>query len=390
MPGRSTTGAILSAMHDWHEHLDKGADVQAIFFDLQKAFDSVPHGPLIDKLISLNVPTVLVSWISSYLYNRKQQVGVCGVNSDPVNVISGVPQGSVLGPLLFLIYIDGLTSIPLNGGSLVIFADDLLLHRTIYCAEDTLALQEDVDSLANWITVHQLTLNVRKFKSLLVSRKHSYLSGQSIMVSGQVLEKVESYKYLGVVINSTLTWSNHISRVCSRARQQLGLLYRQFYGDSSTSTLKALYITQVRPHLEYAIPVWDPHLSKDVDALESVQRFASKVCTKKWRDVSYEERLKMLNIDTLQSRRSQLKLCYLYKILNGQAYFKNSPLTLFSSVYNTRSHNLTLNVPFTHSVSSFNSFFCRTARMWNQLPFDVVSSYTFLSFKKALCNHTSV
>ena len=388
MPGRSTTGAILSAMHDWHEHLDKGADVQAIFFDLQKAFDSVPHGPLIDKLISLNVPTALVSWISSYLYNRKQQVGVCGVNSDPVNVISGVPQGSVLGPLLFLIYIDGLTSIPLNGGSLVIFADDLLLHRVIYCAEDTLALQKDVDSLANWITFHHLTLNVRKCKSLLVSRKHSYLSGQSIYVFGQVLEKVESYKYLGVVINSTLTWSDHISRVCSRARQQLGLLYRQFYRDSSTSTLKALYITQVRPHLEYSTPVWDPHLSKDINALESVQRFASKVCTKKWRDVSYDERLKLLNIDTLQSRRSQLKLCYLYKIINGQAYFMNSPLSLFSSVHDTRSHNLTLNVPFTRSVSSFNSFFCRTTRMWNQLPFEVVSSHTFLSFKKALCNHT--
>ena len=82
MPGRSTTGAILSAIHDWYGHLDKGADVQAIFFDLQKAFDSVPHGPLIDKLISLNIPTVLISWISSYLYNRKQQVGVSGVNSD--------------------------------------------------------------------------------------------------------------------------------------------------------------------------------------------------------------------------------------------------------------------------------------------------------------------
>ena len=177
MPGRSTTGAILSAIHDWHGHLDKGAHVQAVFFDLQKAFNSVPHGPLIDKLISLNIPTVPVSWISSYLYNRKQQVGVSGVNSDPT---SGVPQGSVLGPLLFLIYADGLTSIPLNGGSLVIFADDMLLHKVIYGAEDFLALQEDVDSLANWINVHHLTLNVQKCKSLLVSRKHSHLSGQPV------------------------------------------------------------------------------------------------------------------------------------------------------------------------------------------------------------------
>ena len=103
-------------------------------------------------------------------------MGVSGVNSDPMNVMSGVPQGSVLGPLLFLIYIDGLTSLPLNGGSLVIFADDLLLHKVIHCAEDFLALQEDVDSLADWIRDHYLTLNVRKCKSLLVSRKHSHLS----------------------------------------------------------------------------------------------------------------------------------------------------------------------------------------------------------------------
>ena len=146
--GRSTTGAILSAIHDWQGHLDKGADVQTFFFDLQKAFGSVPHGQLINKLISLNVPTPLISWITSYLYNRKQQVVVSGANSNPVIVTSGVPQGSVLGPFLFLIIIiDGLTNIPLSGGSLVLFADDLLLHKVIHTTYDFQALQEDVNSM---------------------------------------------------------------------------------------------------------------------------------------------------------------------------------------------------------------------------------------------------
>ena len=387
LPGRSTTGAILSAIQDWQGHLDKGADVQAVFFDLQKAFDSVPHGQLINKLISLNVPTPLISWITSYLYNRKQQVAVSGANSNPVTVTSGVPQGSVLGPFLFLIYVDGLTNIPLSGGSLVLFADDLLLHKVIHTTYDFQALQEDVNSLTKWIGDHNLSLNVRKCKSLLVSRKHTFLSGQSVQIGDESLEKVQSYKYLGVVINSNLTWSDHISRLCSKAKQQLGLLYRQFYKDCNTSTLRALYITQVRPHLEYAIPVWDPYLSKDIEAIESVQRFASKVCTKQWHDTSYQDRLKALNIGTLQSRRQHQKLCYLYKIINGQSFFVNPPLSYFSSVYNTRSHELTLNIPFTQSTSSFNSFFCDTARLWNHLPYEIVSTPTFIPFKKAVSKY---
>ena len=150
-------------MHEWHLNLEGGAKIQAVFFDLQKAFDSVPHRLLLQKLIQLDVHPHIVAWISSYLYNCSQIVGVEGAKSSSQH-LSGVPQGSVLGPLLFLIYVDGLDGIQLSGGSL--FADDLLLHKTIYCVQDYLDLQADADAdvnaLAKWLVNHKLTLNMKK------------------------------------------------------------------------------------------------------------------------------------------------------------------------------------------------------------------------------------
>ena len=140
LKGRSTTGALVSAVNDWHTHLDNGLDVCVIFFDLKKAFDSVPHIGLLNKLANLNLNPYLYRWIENYLYQRTQAVGVDGATSATLPVISGVPQGSVLGPLLFLIYINGLSRIQLSDGTLILFADDIVIHRPICCTEDFLLI----------------------------------------------------------------------------------------------------------------------------------------------------------------------------------------------------------------------------------------------------------
>ena len=222
----------------------------------QKAFDSVPHCILIDKLYQLEIPSHLIRSISNYLHNLVQQVGVLGELSSPTVVISGVPRGSVLGLLLFLIYIEGLSGIQLSSGSIVLFADDLLLHQLI-----------------------TLLKIFNMFKTILM-----------IFVIG--------------------------------------------YHPTSCHWMQ----TNASP------------CSFPIGALESVQRFTAKICTKSW-NTNHQYHLGKLCLQTLNMRRSYLKQCHLYKLVYGLSIFPNSPITTSSShSYPTRSnHNLSLHVPSCHT-----------------------------------------
>ena len=156
MTGRSTSSALLTVTHDVLHSLDVGNEVCSIFFDLKKAFDSVPHQKLIDKLINPGVCPYLVQWLYDYLFDRKQFVVVSGEQSPVLPVLSGVPQGSVLGPLLFLIYINDVTYYISDLSKVTLFADDITLYRTICSILDYLALQEDITSIATWVTENLL------------------------------------------------------------------------------------------------------------------------------------------------------------------------------------------------------------------------------------------
>ena len=151
--------------------INEGIEICAVFFDLQKAFDTIPHHPLICKLEELGVDHYLLRWISNYLSERKQQVVVDGAISNKLSVISGVPRGSVLGPLLFLIYIDGVELVTLSDETIVLYADDMVLYRPIYTYEDYWLLQQDINAIATWITDNYLQFNTSKCKYMLISEK---------------------------------------------------------------------------------------------------------------------------------------------------------------------------------------------------------------------------
>ena len=288
--GRSTISALLSTVTHWLEILDAGMDICAVFFDYRKAFDSVPHQPLIEKLVAPGLNRHVVQWIADYLTSRTLQVVVEGEISKVADVLSGAPQGSVLG-LLFLIYIDGAGTISLSPGSQrVMFADDLLLYRPISRPSEFLFVQEGIINIENWSTDNHLTLNPKKCKYMSVSRKRSPLLPEfTLMLNGEAFdhEQVDVYKYLGVLLCRDLSWSPHVDAVCAKSRKILGLLYRRFYQFCNSDVLQQLYISLVRPHLEYACHVWAPHTSKDIIELENVQKFACKMATRQWSGMQY-------------------------------------------------------------------------------------------------------
>ena len=411
--GCSTVTALLSVTEEWLSALEHGKEVCAVFFDYRKAFDSVPHLPLLKKLENLSFNDHILHWIiSGYLTSRSQTVVVNGESSLPAPVISGVPQGSVLcllllfleyhralfsacscyfwsttrlcsRPLLFLIYINDLTEINLrDGAKITLYADDVLLFRVINSPEDFDRLQNDIDEVGNWSSINFLTLNRDKCKYMIVSRRKTVSTPSSLLLEGHSLERVEMFKYLGVLLSHDLSWGEHVQAICSKARKILGLLYRRFYNNTPSSTLLQLYISLVRPHLDYASAIWSPYLTKDKIELENIQKFAFRMATGLW-DTSYQD-LELVDLPTLECQRLETRLCLLYKIIYKLCYFNQSTFTVSTSLSHHAPHNLVLNHPFARTNSYFHSFVPQSIFYWNALDSSIVCATSVNAFYKYL------
>ena len=221
--GRSCETQLIITVDEIAKSLDNRSQVDLLILDFSKAFDTVPHARLLKKLEHYGINELVLGWIRSWLLNRSQRVIIDGASSNEVSVRSGVPQGTVLGPLMFLIYINDIGEHITS--NLRLLADDSLLYCAIDIPQDCLALQEDLDKLSQWSYKWQMSFNVSKCKSLSITRKRNPYLHQYTM-NGQELDSVKSHPYLGVELTQSLNWNNHINNITTKANRSLGFIKR--------------------------------------------------------------------------------------------------------------------------------------------------------------------
>ena len=324
-------------------------------------------------------------WINSLLSGRTQQVVLDGQASDPVPVLSGVPQGSVSSPVLFLIFINDM---PDNiRSSVCLLADDCVLYRNIHSLQDCLTLQEDLTSLGQWEADWQMKFNVAKCHSMRVTRhQHHKQILFDVSLHNQTLENVQSAKYLGITITDNMDWGQHVSEISSKATKTLSFLRRNL-AYAPRSTKEVAYKTLVRPKLEYAAPIWSPHSKLLINQIEKVQRTAARWTCRRWRNTSsLGEMLDELEWPSLEARRDQSSLFLFHKIHCGAVSIeKDKYMTPAHSLKTTRSsHSAHYRRHQTYSDALKNSFFPRTIPHWNSLPPSVANAQSTEEFRALL------
>jgi len=378
----STETQLVTFMDHLTTQVSSGGQTDAIILDFSKAFDKVCHRRLIHKLDHYGIKGKTQRWIQAFLTNRHQKVVVNQESSTSLAVTSGVPQGTVLGPALFLVFINDLPDCA-TSSSVRLFADDAIMYRTIRSPHDCALLQKDLDALEKWEASWKMEFNPSKCTSISFVRnrkpvKHEY------ELHHTKLQSVKSAKYLGVTLTSNLTWSEHTNNVVSKANKSLGMLQRNLKVAPNTVKSQA-YQTLVRPQLEYACTVWDPHTQQDVDRVEAVQRRAARFCFRRYdRMCSPTELMSRLGWARLAARRQQARLIFLYKMCHGLLNIDvNAHLTPITRP-TRHSHSYTFQRPASNKQFHSLSFFPRTIKEWNGLPASLVCATSVEAFSNSL------
>lgn len=369
--GLSTVTQLVEVVHNFATEINNRGQTDVIFLDYSKAFDRVCHSKLINKLSRILKNDQITNWLSNYLTNRTQYVEYNGETSRKVDMSSGVPQGSVLGPLLFLTYVNDICTG--EDVQLKMFADDCIIYTKVCDERDQLKLNNALQEILNWSNSWQMNINFEKTVVMTIHcKKHPLMFAYN--VSGKILKRVNEYKYLGLTINSKLNWNQHIENTIKKARCKLFFLRRTLkYANSETKLIA--YNSLVRSVLEYANVIWFPYTKSGIESIEKVQRLALRFIYNQYdRKVSLEELRGRGNIQLLVIRAQINRLKFLFNIINGMVLIDKRKYITWATGGSTRLNNVRAikQYPFRNNCFRY-SFFPRAIEDWNKLPNNIVS-----------------
>ena len=374
--GYSTVATIADLTDDLFTQINQGNTTLATFFDLRKAFDTVSTSILQKKLERSGVRNGVLRWCSNYLSNRYQCTYANGFTSSLLPVSCGVPQGSVLGPLFFLVFVNDIQG-AIDECSIKLYADDTVLYQSgVNSEEAAFKLQESVNLFANWCEINSLTINIAKTKTVAFGSRHKVKKAKKavIKLDGEELKQVPSYKYLGMIVDSTLNYNLHVNQVIRTVLHKLILLskMKKYLRDD---TALSIYKSMILPYFDYADVIFSKALNKDIGKLQKLQNRCLKICMGKERRYSSDAAHKLANVPFLKDRREAHVLNFMYNRKSKVHLLNNREIR-------TRAHDAPLfEIPIPRCEAFKRSVRYFGATSWNGLPPDIRNKNSYLEFK---------
>jgi hypothetical protein len=382
LPGSSTITQFVEIYDQFCRAVNEGKEIRVVFLDISKAFDRVWHRGLLYKLKASGIRGRLLEWLKDYLTDRQQRVVINGEYSEWGSIKAGVPQGSVLGPLLFLIFINDITHV-IKYCKIRLFADDTCLFIEVDDPEiQALQLNEDLENLNAWANKWHVDFSPPKTEEVIISRKRSSPVHTVAYLNGAPIKRAPHHKHLGLILSQDLSWTEHINELVDKANRRLGIM-RTLKFKIDRLSLEKIYMSFIRPLLEYGDVVWDSPL-ESLNALDMVQKNAARIVVgataRSSTDGLYEETA----WESLGGRREFHRTKLMYTIVHG-----NAPAYLIDLVpglvasrtgYQLRNRH-DLDVPLARINVYANSFYPTVTRIWNSLSLRLKNAPSVDAFK---------
>ena len=386
-PKKSTSTAVSDMLKNSFKNWNDRLYQTCVFIDFSKAFDCIDHKILISKLELYGLDVKSIEFLSSYFRSRRQCTYVDGKRSEIDKVTYGTAQGSIIGPLIFIIYVNDIFNLIPNRENIIMYADDTLLMSDAKTMNESVShCQDMLDIIVTWCDVNKLTINVKKTKCMYInSRKEK--SNCPLKIKDRNLDAVDQFEYLGMQIDSKLQMNKHVDVMYKKARIKMGILYkiRKFI---TSETALLIYKVMIRPHLEYGDFLVDSANQLNVEKLERLQEKVLRLVEYQKLRCNRKDILSLklsLKIENLETRRKLNLLRLMFDQSKCTDNILENSTTLTMSLRSDQ--NVKMKSDFTRITKIQMSPYYRGVELWNKLPYEIQNISSKMKFKSMVKMH---